>query len=237
MLSLKLIRDHVVNAPVALILSGVAILFLAMPDFGNAFEFHFSDLQWNIGSTESSNFTWPSSWIRALQSGLRTLGCNWLHWSIDHLCWDLFMFYLVGSLCEQRNRSAFLAVTFASGLMIPITVMIYSPEFGSYRGLSGIDTALYALLGTLWFLDAIRERDRSASLVCFGLLVAMVLKIGYELISQQLLFVTDDSFTPAPTAHSSGAIIGILIALCFVAKDHAMRRQSGPRIVHACPPR
>lgn len=125
MLSLKLIRDHVANAPVALILSGVAILFLAMPDFGNAFEFHFSDLQWNIGSTESSNFTWPSSWIRVLTSGLRILGCNWLHWSIDHLCWDLFMFYLVGSLCERRNRSAFLAVTFASGLMIPITVMLY----------------------------------------------------------------------------------------------------------------
>jgi len=153
------------------------------------------------------------------------------------LCWDLFMFYLVGSLCERRNRSAFLAVTFASGLMIPITVMLYSPEFGSYRGLSGIDTALYGLLGTLWFLDAIRERDRGASLVCFGLLVAMVLKIAYELISQQLLFVTDDSFTPAPTAHSSGAMIGILIAVCFAAKDRVTRGLAGPRMVHACSPR
>jgi rhomboid family GlyGly-CTERM serine protease len=211
--SLKLIRDHVGKAPIALVLSGLPVLLMAFPEFGSVFEFHFRDFHLNAVTDRPWKLYLEFSWIGHLQDGVRILGCNWLHWSVNHLCWDLFMFYLIGSLCEQRNRFAFLAVTMVSGLTIPVTVMLYSPELGSYRGLSGIDTALYALLGTLWLCDALRQGDRAASLVWSGLIVAMFLKIIYELTSRDLLFVTDDSFTPAPTAHLTGALIGILLAL------------------------
>ena len=226
--TLKMTLTHVANAPVACILSGMAILFTAMPSFGNAFEFHFSEFQFHKGTTEPWMLSWPPSWIGNLQSGLRILGCNWLHWSVDHLCWDLFMFYLIGSICEHRNRLAFLAVTLVSGLAIPVTVMFLSPELGSYRGLSGIDTALFALLGTNWLWDAVRDRDMAAILVSSGLLAAMVLKIAYELTSQKLLFVTDGTFTPAPTAHSIGALIGGVIAIVVASKALPCRIASNP---------
>lgn len=226
--SLKLIRDHVGKAPIALVLSGLAVLLMAVPEFGSVFEFHFRDFHLNTGTDRPWKFYLEFSWIGHLQDGWRILGCNWLHWSVDHLSWDLFMFYLIGSLCEQRNRFAFLAVTMVSGLTIPVTVMLYSPELGSYRGLSGIDTALYALLGTLWLYDAVRDRDRVASLACSGLIVAMFLKIIYELTSKDLLFVTDDSFTAAPTAHLSGAAIGILIALCLPPRSQVVQIEPMP---------
>lgn len=225
---LQLIRNHIRNAKVTLILSGLAVLLIAVPDLGAAFEFQFRDFPWNTRTAWPWNLHVGLSWIGYLQSGLRILSCNWLHWSVNHLCWDLFMFYLIGSLCEQRNRLAFFAVTLVSGVVIPVTVMLYSPELGSYRGLSGIDTALYALLGTLWLCDALRERDRVASLLCSGLLAAMFLKIIYELTSQNLLFVTDDSFIPAPTAHLSGAMIGILLALAVPSQGQTLRIEPRP---------
>ncbi|MCU0709349.1 MAG: rhomboid family intramembrane serine protease [Pirellula sp.] len=209
----KLIRDYVRNAPMVLILSGMAVVLIAIPDVERAVEFQFRDFRWNTGPVGPSNLPVGLPWIGNLQHGLRILGCNWLHWSVAHLFWDLIMFYVIGSLCERVSRTGFLLVVALSGLIIPITVMLSSPEIGSYRGLSGIDTALYALLGTLWLKDAVRERDREAALLSGGLLAAMALKNFYEVLSQQTLFVADGSFTPVPIAHWVGGAVGVLIAL------------------------
>jgi hypothetical protein len=211
--ALKRIREYVENAPLALILSGMAVLLIAIPGLGNALEFHFRDFQWRPGPGGPWNLSGGLSWIGNLAIGLRVLGCNWLHWSVGHLFWDLIMFYAIGSHCERASRTGFLLVVALSGLIIPVTVMLASPEIGSYRGLSGIDTALYALLSTLWLKDAIREGDKAAALVSAGLLAAMTLKNLYEVISQQTLFVADESFTPVPIAHWVGGVIGGCIAL------------------------
>jgi len=202
---LKLLLGHVRQAPATLLLTLAALALFALPTLGSHFEFTFNDLQWQ-GASGSLGKLWKicSQW----GIWLRVAGSNWLHWSSNHLFWDVAMFYVVGSFCERRGRLIYLSTMAVSALAIPISVAMAAPELGTYRGLSGIDTALFALLATGCFLAEIRRSNWSNSLLFGGMLLAMALKIGWELHLQGNLFVTDHSFVPVPLAHLVGAIIG-----------------------------
>lgn len=202
---LKLLLEHARQAPATLLLTLTALALFALPELGKQFEFTFTDLQWQGTSGSLGNL-----WKMCSQWGiwLRVAGSNWLHWSSSHLFWDVAMFYVVGSFCERRGRLLYLSAMAVSALAIPISVAMAAPELGTYRGLSGIDTALFALLSTQLFLAEIRRRDWSGSLLFGGMLLAMALKIGWELHCQGNLFVTGNDFVPVPLAHLVGAIIG-----------------------------
>lgn len=143
----------------------------------------------------------------------RLVTCHWLHWSANHLIWDVAMFAVLGSLCERRSRGRFLATLLVAALAIPLVVMASHTELASYRGLSGIDTALFGLLVAEYFVAEARARNwRSAGM--FGLMgVALFVKIAMEMHVQKNLFVSDTSFTPVPLAHLVGAIVGLAIGV------------------------
>lgn len=204
--------DYFRQAPISLVLGGLAVLFFAIPQVGSSLEFHFTDFLWPDPFQNLVHPHAPWSVLAGLQLALRMVGCNWLHWSANHLFWDLLTFYVVGRFCERHSRAAFLWTTIVASASIPAIVMITTPELASYRGLSGIDTALFALLATTWLLTEIRRQQWARSLVFLGLLLGMAAKIAYEMTAQQTLFVSDTSFTPVPLAHLTGAAIGILVA-------------------------
>lgn len=139
----------------------------------------------------------------------RVLTCHWLHWSADHLIWDLVVFALLGAICEWRSLRCYLWTVLLSAITIPLSVMYWIPQVGTYRGLSGIDTALFGLLVSSLLVRRIRERDRSGALLFSVLLIAMSGKIAMEMISQANIFVSDSSFVPVPLVHLVGAIIGM----------------------------
>ena len=216
----KEIAGHIRLAPISLILSALALVLFGMPELGRHVEFRFADFHLPDLKRLSSREILYGASLLEWSEFIRLVGCNWLHWSTDHLFWDLGMFYVVGSLCERRYPMAFIWTIVLGAFLIPISVLVDSPDLQSYRGLSGIDTALFALLSTAWLFEEVRQRNWSRSLLFLGLLFGMSAKIAFEMTAQQTLFVSDNSFTPVPTAHLVGAIIGVVCTLLTVRRTN-----------------
>jgi rhomboid family GlyGly-CTERM serine protease len=137
---------------------------------------------------------------------IRLLTCHFTHWSYEQLAWDAFAFLLLGIACERRNRAAFHATLLASAIVIPVAVLLFAPNVTAYRGLSGIDSALFALLLTL-------ERKRGPMVTLCA--VAFAAKIAFELTTGSAVFVSDmgAEVVAVPIAHLAGALVAVAIAL------------------------
>ena len=140
------------------------------------------------------------------------VGCHLLHWSGGHLFWDLGMFVVTGYLCERGGRWAYLGTLGLAAVAIPPVVIWYHPELSSYRGLSGLDTALFALFISRSGWQAIRTGDQAWLYICIGLWLAMIGKSAFELATGQVLFVDTESFVPVPIAHLIGILCGSAMA-------------------------
>ncbi len=138
-------------------------------------------------------------------SPIRLLTCHFTHFSYEQLAWDAFAFLLLGIACERRNRAAFHATLLASAIVIPIAVLLFAPNVTAYRGLSGIDSALFALLLTL-------ERRRSRMVMLCA--VAFAAKIAFELTTGSAVFVSDmgADVVSVPIAHLAGALVAVIVA-------------------------
>src|SRR4051812_18393576 len=65
------------------------------------------------------------------------------HWGSEHLAWDLLVFFALGVICETTDRRRFVTVLGAPSLVIALSVWALLPHAQTYRGLSGLDTALF----------------------------------------------------------------------------------------------
>ena len=142
----------------------------------------------------------------------QVFGCHLLHWSFDHLIWDLFMFVLIGMLCERRGRGDYVVALLLSSIMIPFFVATCDPAVTSYRGLSGIDTALFAFAALLLVDESLKEKNSPAVWIYGILFVGMLGKTCYELAFGGTIFVNSDVFSPVPIAHVVGGVVGSLVA-------------------------
>lgn len=139
---------------------------------------------------------------------------HWTHWGGEHLAWDLVVFAVFGALLEARSRRGFAVVVAGSALAISATVALGAPSLDFYRGLSGIDSALFAaffaqLLGAAW-----RERVVLPALVPAVALLGFAGKSVYELVTGATLFVaTDSNFVVVPLAHVVGAGVGVAVVV------------------------
>jgi rhomboid family GlyGly-CTERM serine protease len=137
------------------------------------------------------------------------------HWNFDHLLWDAAAFLALGLLCMQRSATRTIACLIASSVAISVTVLVAHGDLSSYRGLSGLDTALFTLAATLTWRDARRDSDRAMAAVAKWALGALVAKTLYELATGDTLFVdsAQAGFVPLASAHAVGAAVGFLAAL------------------------
>jgi rhomboid family GlyGly-CTERM serine protease len=137
---------------------------------------------------------------------------HFVHWSPGHLVWDVGTFLVLGAACELRSRRRFSVCLAGSAIAIPCAVWLLLPELELYAGLSGIDSALFALLGA----DLVREHweRRSPAVLATGLvlLLAFALKVGFEITTGGTVFVADlgRGIVPVPHAHLAGALVGLL---------------------------
>jgi rhomboid family GlyGly-CTERM serine protease len=137
--------------------------------------------------------------------------CHLLHWSLNHLLWDLGMFTTLGAIAEVHIPRRYRWTLLLSALLIPAGAMWHHPEMETYRGLSGIDTALFGLIVADLLGRRLMERDWKSAVWFSLLLVGLMGKMLAETLSESNLFVSDTSFVPVPMAHLIGAVIGLMI--------------------------
>jgi rhomboid family GlyGly-CTERM serine protease len=145
----------------------------------------------------------------------RLLTGHFVHWSHEHLVWDACTFLALGAACELRSRERLLVCLAASVVAIPVVVWLLLPELERYAGLSGIDSALFGLLGAGLVREQ-WERGNSAALAVAGVLcLAFLLKTGFEMSSGGTVFVGDlaPGIVSVPLAHLAGALAGVMAAL------------------------
>ncbi len=136
------------------------------------------------------------------------------HWNADHLVWDVLMFALLGTMLESRGRRALVSVLILSTAAISATLWFVEPTVVLYRGLSGIDTALFTLAALELWDEARGGRRLLVRGALVALLVGLLAKLGYEVATGATLFVDSSSagFTPLPLVHAVGVGAGVLVA-------------------------
>jgi rhomboid family GlyGly-CTERM serine protease len=143
----------------------------------------------------------------------RLLSGHWTHVSGDHLFWDVLLFIVLGGLCEQENRQEFLVCVVGAALLIPLALWVALPALQTYRGLSGIDSALFALLAVTRLRQAWQEQHHGWLGVLAIVWLAFVGKVSYETVTGGTLFVNSQvvHLLPVPLAHGVGAAVGAVL--------------------------
>ncbi len=163
----------------------------------------------------------------AIESGQlwRLVTGHWVHWSTDHLYWDVLLFCVTGILCEKISRPAFFAIILTTSLLVSSFIWYGLPQMILYRGLSGLDSGLFLfLLGWLTFSRCSQE-NAIARFFSGTLLLLFFAKIGYETLTGQGLFVNSTQlFTPVPIAHMIGGLVGLITLILHfqILKDAAL---------------
>lgn len=145
----------------------------------------------------------------------RLITSHWTHWSLEHLLWDVSAFAVLAGLCERAGRTRLLACIIASALAISLGVMVIRPDTLLYRGLSGIDAALFAMVALEMIKRNLIDGDRQRMFVVGACLVAFMLKVVFELLTGTTVFVdsAQSGMVPLPLAHVIGAGVGFLFAV------------------------
>ena len=181
-----------------LLLSLLALLLFLVPGAGPLF-------QWERALMLSEPWRW-------------FLG-HLTHWNPNHLVWDLIMFAAVGAFCEWRDRRSFVMCLAAAMISISAGVGIFLPQISYYRGLSGLDSALFVLMA-LHLASLAKPGIRR--LACLAL-VGFVAKLVFETVMGHNVFVQNQAvFVPVPIAHLIGAFCG-LFAFAAGQSDVATR--------------
>ena len=158
----------------------------------------------------------------------RLLTCQLAHWSWDHLFWDAAALLFLGWILERDDRRVLLCCIGLSAVLIPLVVHLGLPELATYRGLSGLDSAVFVLLAVTLFRKCRAEGDRLWAWGCVAMLLAFAVKVGYEVVSGGALFVDSDAagMLPVPLVHVVGGVVGLA---CGMAQGYCRGVQKGSR--------
>jgi len=171
-------------------------------------------LLWSPGI--SSQLAWDR---RALADGelWRLITGHLVHFSWNHLGWDLLVFAVLGGIWEcSGHRYDLVASSLVAACAISLVVLVLHPDMSSYRGLSGVDSCLVMALVTQ---SLQRARHAGKYWLCAALLATLLAglaKVGYELATGGTVFVdaAEAGFVPVPVAHLVGGAVGLVWGLC-----------------------
>lgn len=166
----------------------------------------------------------------------RMLTGHWTHWTVEHLIWDLLVFAILfaWSLQLSGRRTAWVVV--GSCIAIPAGLWFLQPDMVHYRGLSGVDSALFVFVALAVARSCRRHNDRTGialAMLCLGGLAAKAL---FEWGTGRTVFVSDlgEHVAPVPLAHIIGGAVGAIGH--FFGDPHATFRRRPAvacNIIHA----
>lgn len=159
---------------------------------------------------------WQLGYHRALTGELwRAFTCHWAHWNFDHFLWSTGTFAVLAFMCERENRKQFLSCLALSALAIPLALWFLMPGLVSYGGLSGIDSALFMLIGVTLIREKARERQWAWVAGCALLLTGFLAKVAFEFYTDTTVFAQNvGDMRPVPLAHIVGGVVGVSVGLC-----------------------
>jgi rhomboid family GlyGly-CTERM serine protease len=151
-----------------------------------------------------------------------------VHWSPGHLWWDASMFALLGALAERRSRGEFVGCLAVASGTIAMSTWVLSPETEVFRGLSGIDWALFAWLAVSLAGEDITRGRWKGALVGAALCAAFVAKTAHEMRTGGSVVVDLESagVVTFPLAHVAGALAGSVVAVWGLLRERV--RSTGP---------
>lgn len=144
--------------------------------------------------------------------GWRLLTGHFVHFNASHLAWDAGAFALLASLLPAQSPRRWLVLVIGAALFISVGVWLMQPHFEIYRGLSGVDCALFGALLVERLRAARCERDQLALALVALAAIGFVAKCGVELLSDAPVFAASGAYSPVPLAHFLGAIWGAFVA-------------------------
>ena len=140
----------------------------------------------------------------------RLLTGHWTHTSPDHLVWDVVAFSALGVALAWRSRGLFWRTVIGSAAAISAALLLLAPQWHTYRGLSGIDSALFVALAVT-LLAGERRADRLRGAAALLLFAG---KVGFETLTGSALFTTPvPDHQVVPLAHLVGASVGLVAAV------------------------
>ena len=152
----------------------------------------------------------------ATGQGWRLLTGHLTHWNLDHLFWDLLMFIVLGCVVEIQSRRRLVGLCLGSALAISGFTWFGSSGLETYRGLSGIDTALFVSVAISIASAAVARRQWVRALVSATLLVGLTGKLLFESITGSTMFVDSatSGFVVLVEAHLLGAVVAATVFFC-----------------------
>ncbi|MDF1836325.1 MAG: rhombosortase [Planctomycetota bacterium] len=154
-----------------------------------------------------------------MQEPWRMITAHFAHFSPRHFIYDLIVFAGLGLVCERRWPLRTRWALALSTVAIPVAFLA-TTHLETYRGLSGLGSALMVLLTTRLHVEgAFRSHITKWLPPIAGL--AFLAKLLFEVITGQSFFVAQDSiFDPVPIAHLVGGLIGFVAALTTGRASH-----------------
>jgi len=145
----------------------------------------------------------------------RLLTSHWAHWSAEHLLWDVVVFMILLALSFRINLKETGIVLGSASAVIPLGLYFLQPELICYRGLSGLDTALFAFVAVHLVKSLKQKGDRVGQVLVLMILAGLGLKIAFEAFVGEAFFVTRmaPNVIVVPLAHIIGAGIGLLLPI------------------------
>ena len=154
----------------------------------------------------------------------RLLTGHFAHWSASHFAWDTVAFLSCGAIVELHSRRRFVATIVGSALAVAVVVLAFAPDLGFYRGLSGIDSALFVVVIAILGQRAWAARSWLADAILVAAGFGFAAKTAAELVGGRGLFIhPDPDFVVMPMAHFVGAAVGIGIALARASPGKSLQ--------------
>jgi rhomboid family GlyGly-CTERM serine protease len=176
-------------------------------------------------------------WTDAPGGAWRSLTCHWTHFSGPHLLWSTAAFVVLGGVAELRSRARMVACVVAAAAAIGAAVHSGLIDLAAYRGLSGIDSALFVLVAVDELITSRRTADRATAAWAIAGLVLLTGKTAFEMRTGGTLFadVTSLGVTPVPAAHAVGGVVGLIVAVVPTPAPRATPREGRRENVNPMP--
>lgn len=131
------------------------------------------------------------------------------HFDANHLAWDVSVLMGLGWTCEREARDRCALALALAAPAISGAVWFFQPQFQVYRGLSGIDSALFGLLAGLLLCRPQRIAKTAAIMALLGIGAKSI----FEIATASTLFAEGTGYAPVPLAHLVGLGTGLVAAL------------------------
>lgn len=141
----------------------------------------------------------------------RLLSGHLAHFNTSHLVYDVIVLLAFGLFAEPRWPRATRLALGLSAVVIPLALLLAAPVLTTYRGLSGLDSTLFALFVTRLHVERVFGSRWTRWLPAIAGLGFMA-KLAFEFTSGAALFADSQAlFVPVPLAHLVGAALGLAV--------------------------